>query len=462
MKKIILMLSLSLLCVVTLRPTDGTLDTSFGNGAGYVTLPLGFFASCVAVQPDGRIVAAGSDTANNFQLVRYNTNGSLDLSFGEFSNGIGVGPAGLLFDLFIGPDGYIVVGGQDMNGNFQIAQYYPEGFINSDFGDNGIVNVPSGFCSALAQQENLYILAAGADDSGDFLVVRYDNFGNIDTTFAVAPLGYIEDLIIQPNGKAVVCGVDNSGNFSIVRYNTDGSIDTTFGILGIVTGPAGVATSLVLQPNGSIVVAGFDLSSPNNMQLIRIDSSGNLDTSFGTLGVVTGPVGIINGIALQADGNIVAVGENSTETLIVRFASSGGLDSSFGTSGIATGQAGSFNGVAFQESGNIVVAGLDSAYSNFLIALYTSTQTITPTQISSPVAAATGSVTINGTAQNPSDVFIYIDGTFVGATPTTGSSNTWSYTNSFAEQGVSSVRAVSVYKDANLVNAGSELIRIYG
>jgi uncharacterized delta-60 repeat protein len=51
-----------------------------------LTTPFGIEASAVVLQPDGKIVAAGTTIANNsddFALARYNTDGSLDASFGN-------------------------------------------------------------------------------------------------------------------------------------------------------------------------------------------------------------------------------------------------------------------------------------------------------------------------------------------------------------------------------------------
>lgn len=457
----VLLVSVSLISLML--GADGSLDTTFGGSAGYVTLPTGFFASGVAVQPDDRIVVAGSDANNNFQLVRYNTDGTLDMSFGASFNGIATGPIGLLFDVLIQPDGYILTGGQDNNGNFQLARFYPQGFIDSSFGVNGVVVGPSGFCSALAQEQDSSVIAGGANNAGQFFVMRYDSYGNINTSFDFGPDGYIEDLVIQPDGKAVACGVDNDANFSIVRYNTDGSIDTSFGINGVTTGPQGVATALVIQSDGYIVVAGFDLSDPNNMLLARYDTNGNVDASFGTNGIVEGPTGIINGMSLQADGKIIVVGENDINTLLARFNANGTLDITFGIDGITSTPTGIFYGVGFQSDGKTVAVGLDDSSSNFLVARYTNNQTLTPTQVTYPVVTGIGYATIYGTAQNPSEVFIFLDGQLLGGTSTNSNGdNTWDYTIDLSTPGMYSLRAVSVYKAGNIVSAGSERLRIYG
>ncbi len=90
-KSIILAISLLLALPVLIFAAAGDLDLSFGNG-GKVITPIGSsydFAHSIAIQTDGKIVAAGYSQGVNadlrtadFAVVRYNTDGSLDTSFG--------------------------------------------------------------------------------------------------------------------------------------------------------------------------------------------------------------------------------------------------------------------------------------------------------------------------------------------------------------------------------------------
>ncbi len=404
--------------------------------------------------------------------MRYTSNGALDTTFGQYSNGICTGPQGTLVDGTLDSYGFIITGGQDLFGNFQIARFYPQGFIDSGFGDNGIqVGLP-GFCAALAQQDENYFIAAGANNGGYFnenyfFVVRYDFYGNVDTYFDLGPQGYVEDLMLQADGKPVVCGVGSTDEenfiFTVVRYNTDGSIDTSFATDGVFYGPAGVATALVIQPDGHIVVAGFDLDNPGNMQLIRLDTTGVLDTTFGTDGIVNGPVGMINGMTLQGDGKLVVAGGYTDSKFIARFDTDGTLDTTFGTDGITVIPYGIFYGVAAQSDGKIITAGLDYTFGNFLVSRYTNSPALTHTQLISPLTAETGSVAFNGVAQNPSEVYMFLDGNLEGMTHTdVGSTNTWEYTLDISSPGIHTVRVVSIYKPANMLSAGSQFVRING
>src|SRR5207253_383726 len=138
------------------------------------------------------------------------------------------------------------------------------------------------------------------------------------------PIGSIDDevsaLVLQPDGKLVAAGYTDKGNnitFALVRYDADGSLDTSFGTGGKVTTPIGSiddeAFALVLQPDGKLVAAG-DANDGSNQDfaLVRYSPDGNLDGSFGTGGKVITPVsgafGEANALVLQPDGKLAAAG----------------------------------------------------------------------------------------------------------------------------------------------------------
>src|SRR6185312_1141882 len=119
--------------------TDGSPDLSFGVN-GKITTPGVDDASAVAIQSDGKIVAAGGTTI--FELARYNTNGSLDTSFG--SNGIAraqFASGGAAQAVGIQSDGKIVVSGHAFNGvgQFAIVRFNTNGILDSSFGNGGEV-----------------------------------------------------------------------------------------------------------------------------------------------------------------------------------------------------------------------------------------------------------------------------------------------------------------------------------
>jgi len=163
--------------------------------------------------------------------------------------------------------------------------------------------------------------------------VRYNANGSLDTSFGTGgivttPIGNSNDasaLGIQSDGKIVVAGGSSNGSnydFALVRYNTNGSLDTSFGTGGIVNTPVGssndYARTLGIQSDGKIVAAGDSSNgSKNDFALVRYNANGSLDTSFGTGGIVTTPVGSSGGayaLAIQSDGKIVAAGSSNGST----------------------------------------------------------------------------------------------------------------------------------------------------
>ena len=342
--------------------TDGSLDTSFG-ATGKVTTPIGSgydYANAVAIQSDGKIVAAGSASNSSnydFALVRYDTEGLLDTSFN--TTGIVIIAIGSGYDyanaVVIQSGGKIVVAGTSYNGNdydFTLARYNTNGSLDTSFGASvlcpilsnctGIVTTDIGGSSndsakSVAIQPDGKIVAVGhASNSNDtdFALVRYNAGGSLDTSFNTTGIVIIAigsgydtawSVAIQPDGKIVVAGSAQIGgnlDLALVRYNTDGSLDTSFGANGMVTTAIGsdsdAAYAVAIQPddnqpNGKIVVAGVASNSTGkDFALVRYNTDGLLDTSFNTTGIVTTAIGssddYANAVAVQGDGKIVAVG----------------------------------------------------------------------------------------------------------------------------------------------------------
>lgn len=323
--------------------SDGSLDSAFGSG-GIVTTNLGFNdgATSVALQADGKIVIAGGATPNNesfFVVARYNTNGSLDTTFG--SGGIVttfVGQFAIAQDLAIQRDGKIVVTGNSALG-IAVVRYNTNGSLDTTFGDDGIVReLRSNFfltnvAWAMALQADGKIVVAGEhiDNSQNigtdsFLLLRYNPDGSRDTAFGVDGLvitgfGSARDIVIQPDGKMVAAGssFQDFGNVVVLmRYKSDGSLDTSFDGDGIVVSATNsanryIANAAVLQSDGKILVAGdsLDTASTLVMTISRYNSDGSFDTTFGGDGIVTTSIGghlTGTAIALQADGKIMAGG----------------------------------------------------------------------------------------------------------------------------------------------------------
>jgi uncharacterized delta-60 repeat protein len=360
---------------------SGTLDASFGNGGTVTTDFAGASdgAAAVAIQPDGKIVAAGTTVVGfdtEFALARYNSNGTLDASFG--AGGRVATAFGGRFEhatsVAIGIDGKIVVAGGSVVGlfnDFALARYNADGTLDAGFGTGGKVltgfGVSAQAYSVAVQPDGKIVVAGEANIDGnfDFELVRYNTDGTLDNSFGAGgkvstDFGLFEQgysyalaysLALQPDGKIVLAGEATFGtfnaqaDFALARYNSDGTLDTSFGIGGKVTTNVGggrdFVSSVAVQPDGKIVAGGF---ARFNFALARYTPSGALDASFGTGGEVTTDIGgltdWVNTIALEPDGKIIAVGltfiNGSFQPALAQYNPSGTLDTSFGTGGKLT------------------------------------------------------------------------------------------------------------------------------
>jgi len=330
-----------------LTAQDGILDPTFGSG-GIVSTDVGTssdIGTSVAIQVDGKIVVAGY---TDFSLVRYNIDGSLDDSFG--SNGLVTDIFTPVFaraySLAIQSDGKIVVAGvanigADFKNGFAVVRFNNDGSLDDSFDSDGIVTTAFDLTGAgkgtaeghsVAIQSDGKIIIAGYAwyfSENEFVLARYNTDGSLDSTFSldgkvVTDFGHEGEegysVAIQSDGKIIVAGKTGfsaSSDFALIRYNTDGSLDSSFGISGYVTTPIGtaqeVAYDLEIQSDGKIVAIGsFYNGSDYEFALVRYRNDGSLDTSFDTGGIVTTDIGIgdDNGksIAIQSDGKIVVVG----------------------------------------------------------------------------------------------------------------------------------------------------------
>ena len=386
---------------------DGTLDTGF-NASGMTTVDFGSNFAQVkgeVVQPDGKIVVAGdayidSTTGRDFAIVRFNSDGTLDASFG--SGGKVTTDIGSTGDyaggLALQADGKLVVSGyrQHAGGGFDYAlvRYNTDGSLDTGFGTGGQVITALGTNNDWAvtvtlQPDGKILIGSAYSSSGaDFFVARYTTDGVLDTTFSpsgtLAPgtvttdLGgnyeTVNALLVQPDGKIVAAGLSgttpNPSDIALVRYNADGSLDTSFGESANgkeTTNPnsgSSAAYAVALQPNGKIIAAGYsNKGSDNDFALIRFTSAGIPESAQLAIGSTDDGA---NAIALQPDGRIVAAGYASNGTdndfAVVRYVSN---DAPWDTAPDAF----SFSDVtdvakgSVQTSNMITVAGLDSGVS---------------------------------------------------------------------------------------------------
>jgi uncharacterized delta-60 repeat protein len=318
---------------------DGTLDPTF-NGTGRVFTDLGSREGpwALAIQSDGKIVAAGysvSLTSWDFALARYNSDGTLDPTFngaGEVLTDFGLGgyPGDIAYALAIQSDGKIVAAGSaaDASGSyyFALARYNPDGTLDPTFNGTGKVVTDFGgsgsqdVALSMAIQPDGKIVAAGT------ALARYNPDGTLDPTFNATgkvPTDFTaRALAIQSDGKIVTAGssaANGSYDFALARYNPDGTLDPTFNGTGKVltdfsgSGSGDGALSMAIQSDGKIVAGGSsDASGSIDFALARYRSSGRLDRRFGANGKVltdfTRSFDDAQALAIQSDGKIVAAG----------------------------------------------------------------------------------------------------------------------------------------------------------
>jgi uncharacterized delta-60 repeat protein len=312
----------------------GDLDPTFGSG-GRVTTPIaggnGDEARAVAIQANGRIVVAGTDSMRRFAVVRYRSDGSLDTTFGgdgkvttDFAPGDDIA-----WDVAIQTDGRIVaVGGAGFGQEgFRLARYRRDGTLDPTFGDDGrvVTRYRGANARAVALQRNGRIVVTGYNTRG-LALARYRPNGRLDRSFsgdgtvgAVASQILALAVAVQPDGRIVVTGDHDIFRVGLARFRRDGRLDRSFGGNGLVRtrlGPGEQALNgVVVRASGAIVAAGYtgphEFGDPTAPRFVaaRYEPDGSLDDAFGGDGkVATFFEGgaRASGIAVHGGGIVVA------------------------------------------------------------------------------------------------------------------------------------------------------------
>lgn len=401
---------------------DGTVVTSFGVGFASEVIDL-------LVQPDGKVVAVGwvdESSDRNWALARYETDGSLDPTFGtggmttlDFNAGQSANDD-VPFAAVLQPDGKIVVVGEaydyvDSQQVSALAQAAAVVRFNSDgtpdttfSGDGkmtgfGIVFAPTikvmREARGVVLQSDGKIVVAGTYEETqlfplqvlrqDFAIARLLDDGSLDPTFdadgiVVTPMvGFsrAEQVAIQPDGRIVAAGAR-----LVVRYDANGSVDASFNVVVSTPPPPTIlilsVSLLVVQPDGKIMFIGdaltFDPDPLLSLAIVRLNSDGSYDPSFGGGGVrLVDPRSdfLLDSPALQPDGRLLAARAQSNGTdddfRLARYLTDGSPDPSLGGNGTVItdlGAAESVRNVTLQADGRILVAGASGG--DFAIARY--------------------------------------------------------------------------------------------
>jgi uncharacterized delta-60 repeat protein len=371
----------------------GALDPYFGNG-GIVTTSVSIaanpdnvneYARSMVIQSDGKIIVVGDGDPGCYYIARYNTNGSLDTDFGVDGQIITESPAKVVA---LQSDGKILVAGTwtnggAVNGDFSIVRYNPDGTLDLSFGSGGkvLTDIASNSVDAVAaitvQADGKILLSGGSSGSG--VLVRYNTDGTLDTGFAsqgklvTSACTSIYFLSVQSSGTIVACGGTH-----LLHYDADGTLqsDSTLTIDFVVT-------AVSIQSDGKIVAAGYKLVNglPNCFALARYNTDGSLDTTFDGDGEVTttfSGYAYAYSMAIQSDGKIVVAGSvangsspTSSDFALARYNADGSLDTTFDADGKLTANLGGMDygrSVILQPDGRIVVAGY--AMNDFAVARF--------------------------------------------------------------------------------------------
>jgi uncharacterized delta-60 repeat protein len=296
---------------------NGTLDDTFGNNGAVIADNFNQNESAVAValQPDGKIVVIGQSVSVlsqpnvfGFKIMRFLPSGARDTSFG--ANGLVYEAfddrGGTAQSMFIQPDGKIVVAGTLNNSTLLMARFNADGGLDMGFGANGRLVTDAYNISdveILRQPDGKIIVAGGGWGSGSALkIIRFNPNGTVDAGYGTGgvtnlsiPEWYTPTIALQPDGKLIVSGYNSSDNYPtppLKRLNADGSVDASFvadhgemvtrACLNCTQHP----TKILLLPDGKFYLVGYKLGS-NGITAItatRYLSNGTIDRGFGFRG----------------------------------------------------------------------------------------------------------------------------------------------------------------------------------
>ncbi len=382
------------------------------NSKGVIITDFGGYdkGQYVFARPDGKIVVMGvmsNNNTDNFAIANYNNDGRLNLNFSDDGKLTTKIELAAIYNAYLLHNGkFLIVGESD--GNFAVARYNIDGSLDTSFdkdgklstdiygysgdkGDHGdkalvVIEQSDGKLVVAGQQEhrvyegttyNTSLFGGGGsysesyNDINGFGIARYNTDGSLDTSFSDNGMAYADfsglnfatAIAIQPDGKIVTAGKSNN-DFVLARFTSDGRLDGTFSGDGKVATTVGGAVQVYVVnvlDDGKILAVGV---SDHNLALVRYNSDGNLDTSFGGDGVITSNLtGIktLHNIAMQADGKFLATGTTNYNIVLVRYNADGSLDSGFSKDGIVITDVGTWeegNNIAVQKDGKILVTGI--------------------------------------------------------------------------------------------------------
>lgn len=307
--------------------------------------PAGDFPAALAIKPDGTLLVAGSVSAGQVLVTRFEADGSLDSSFGSSGRVVTDADHGAVSVAVDAEDRILVLAPQ------HLFRFLADGTPDASFGDHGVVALASGQFAALALQPDGMIVVGGRTSTTpwSFLLERLQSDGAPDPAFgsdgvvttAFQYFAELGGLALQPDGRVLAVGtdinVDTGGRNVLVlaRYLSDGSLDPGFGTGGRVRtdlcGGYFVSPRVAVSSGGRIIAAATSL--------VRYLPDGSLDSSFA--GGRPVPLGFDAGaLILQPAGAAIVAGtagfNGTISGAVVRVLPDGTVDRQFGVGGVRT------------------------------------------------------------------------------------------------------------------------------
>ncbi len=397
--------------------TDEYLDSTFGEaGRVHTAATTGALVFNSSVQqPSGKLVMAGTveSSADNLDgvLVRYNSDGSLDGSFGVGGKVVvNLSSANdAFYSVALQTDGKLVVAGSVCNWadgnacldeNSALLRFSADGVLDSSFGIGGLVSLDTASQAyveqlrSVAVQSDGSIVAVGYTCNGydgvncynwDTLLVRLNSDGAL-SALTVLPMGAQNDqlfgLALQTDDKVVavgrmcVSGLCDDYNSLVMRFDADGSLDGGFATGGVAIFDTGSQAwteqlnSVAVQTDGNIVAAGYTCVSggpamclDTDILTMRLNNSGSLDGSFAAGGISTQSFGVVQevaqSVAVRNDG-IWLAGTAGERLALLHLQANGNPDTQFSGDGKHTSFAMMYNsGLSLlqQSDGKLVLVG---------------------------------------------------------------------------------------------------------
>ncbi len=350
------------------KAQPGSLDFSFSTEFDFQN----GFISATSVQPDGKIIIAGSIqnpfSVNEFpHILRLNRDGKVDLGYK-----IGKGFNQTIYSLAFQKDGKLLVGGRFTKFNNQvrycIARLNIDGSLDTTFNPPNVSYAASSII--ITEDQRIFAIK-------DFSSIQlYSPNGNRVNYFTPSQItNTINSISLQPDGKLIIGGnftkINNSNFKCIARINLNGTLDTTFNANNKLN-LNGNIYKIKLQDDGKILLGGLFKSNqnPNVSNLVRLNANGSLDTTFMLGMTFPKDAGFINAIYIQKDGKIMVGGGfrgfnkfNNINNLL-RLNIDGSLDTTFK---VGDGFDNFVIDFGLQNEDKLIVVGDFNSYDSYLI-----------------------------------------------------------------------------------------------